>query len=294
MQEKLCNKGDVIFNKGETGDTFYRVVAGSVEIVDDGKQLVVLKEGQYFGEMAILEAYPRSATAIALEDGTRLEEISESDANNYFSEEPEKVLGFFCHLSDRLRALTNDYNAAVNALENISGKEGQPRDKGLFDKLGKALGGLFSRSPKNEISAETRKFIESADFTKGASLYVEEYAPGTVIFREGEPGRCMYAIHWGTVGIFTGYGTPQETKLTELTTNQFFGEMGMIQGEPRSATAVVLNDKATLEMIGPDDLAKLFQENPVKVEMILKHLSYRLRKLTQSYTDVCAKLAEKA
>ena len=47
-------------------------------------------------------------------------------------------------------------------------------------------------------------------------------------------------------------------------------------------------------MIGPDDLAKLFQENPVKVEMILKHLSYRLRKLTQSYTDVCAKLAEKA
>ncbi|MBQ6722209.1 MAG: cyclic nucleotide-binding domain-containing protein, partial [Clostridia bacterium] len=185
MQEKLFNKGDVIFNKGETGDTFYRVIAGSVEIVDDGKQLVVLNEGQYFGEMAILEAYPRSATAIALEDRTRLEEISESDANNYFSEEPEKVLGFFCHLSDRLRALTNDYNAAVNALENISGKEGQPRDKGLFDKLGKALGGLFSRSPKNEISAETRKFIESADFTKGASLYVEEYAPGTVIFREG-------------------------------------------------------------------------------------------------------------
>ena len=138
MQEKLFNKGDVIFNKGETGDTFYRVIAGSVEIVDDGKQLVVLKEGQYFGEMAILEAYPRSATAIALEDGTKLEEISESDAKNYFSEEPEKVLGFFCHLSDRLRALTNDYNAAVNALENISGKEGQPRDKGLFDKLGKA------------------------------------------------------------------------------------------------------------------------------------------------------------
>ncbi|MER1994525.1 MAG: cyclic nucleotide-binding domain-containing protein, partial [Eubacteriales bacterium] len=83
MQEKLFNKGDVIFNKGETGDTFFRVIAGSVEIVDDGKQLVVLKEGQYFGEMAILEAYPRSATAIALEDGTRLEEISESDANNY-------------------------------------------------------------------------------------------------------------------------------------------------------------------------------------------------------------------
>ena len=294
MQEKLFNKGDVIFNKGDYGETFFRIAAGSVEIVDDGKQLVVLKEGEYFGEMAILETYPRSASAVALEDGTKLEEISESDADKYFQEQPEKVLGFFCHLSDRLRALTNDYSAAVDALEKITGKEEQPKEENLLDKIGKALGGLFSRHPKDEISAETQKFIDSADFTKGFSLSVEEYAPGTVIFREGEPGRCMYAIHWGTVGIFTGYGTPEEKKLTELTTNQFFGEMGMIQGEPRSATAVVLNDKATLEMIGSDDLAKLFQENPLKVEMILKHLSYRLRRLTQSYTDVCAKLAEKA
>lgn len=294
MQEKLFNKGDVIFNKGDQGDTFFRIAAGSVEIVDDGKQLVTLKEGEYFGEMAILEAYPRSASAVALEDGTRLEEISESDTDKYFKEQPEKILGFFCHLGDRLRALTDDYRAAVDALEKITRKEDQPREEGLLDKLGKALGGLFSRHPKDEISAETQKFINSADLTKGFSLSVEEYAPGTVIFREGEPGRCMYAIHWGTVGIFTGYGTPEETKLTELTTNQFFGEMGMIQDEPRSATAVVLDDKATLEMIGPDDLAKLFQENPLKVEMILKHLSYRLRKLTQSYTEVCARLAEKA
>ena len=76
--------------------------------------------------------------------------------------------------------------------------------------------------------------------------------------------------------------------------NQFFGEMGMIDGEPRSATAVVLNEKATLEMIRPDDLADLFRENPAKVSMILKNLSYRLRRLTQEYTKVCEKLGKKA
>ena len=293
MQEKLFNKGDVIFHKGDFGESFFRIAAGSVEIVDDGKQLVVLKEGAFFGEMAILETYPRSATAIALSDGTKLEEISESDTESYFEKQPEMILGFFCHLSDRLRALTDDYKEAADALERITG-EGQPREEGFLARVGKALGGLFSSHPKDEISAEAQRYIDSADFTDGYSVSVEEYMPGTVIFREGEPGRCMYAIHWGKVGIFTGYGTPEEKKLTELMPNQFFGEMGMIEGAPRSATAVILDEKTTLETIGPDDLAKLFQENPAKVYMILKNLSYRLRMLTQSYTDVCRKLGKDA
>ncbi len=294
MKEIMFNKGDVIFNKGDYGECFYRIAAGSVEIVDEGTRLVVVKEGDYFGEMAILESYPRSASAVALEDGTKLEEIPESDTDNYFRERPDKILGFFCHLSGRLRALTADYQEAADALEKADAKEESPREEGILAKIGRALGGLFSSHPKDEISAEARKFIDSADYSKGYSASVEEYNPGTVIFREGEPSRCMYAIHWGTVGIYTGYGTPEEKKLTELMANQFFGEMGMIDGEPRSATAVVLNEKATLEMIRPDDLANLFRENPAKVSMILKNLSYRLRRLTQEYTKVCDKLGKKA
>lgn len=293
MQEKLFNKGDIIFNKGDYGDTFFRIASGAVSIVDNDKQLVTLKEGEYFGEMAVLESYPRSASAVAAEDATKLEEISCAETANYFQAQPEKILGFFCHLSDRLRALTEDYKEAANALEKISGGE-EPRKESFLEKIGKVLGGLFSSHPKDEISAEAQKFIDSANFAEGYSVSVEEYKPGTVIFREGEPGRCMYAIHAGKIGIFTGYGTPEEKKLTELMTNTFFGEMGMIEGAPRSATAVVLNEPATLEMIGPDDLAKLFTENPPKVEMILKNLSYRLRRLTQEYTEVCSKLGRNA
>lgn len=293
MLEKTYNKGDVIFNKGDYGESFFRIISGSVEIVDEGKQLTVLKQGEYFGEMAVLETYPRSASAVALEDGTKLEEVPESEMDAYFTSQPEKIIGFFCHLSDRLRNLTDDYSAAVDELEKLSGGE-KPQEEDSHSRIGRKLGGLFGRHPNDEISAEAKKFIDSADFTKGVSASVEEFKPGTVIFREGEPSRCMYAIHWGEVGIFSGYGTPEEKKLAVLTANQFFGEMGMIQGEPRSATAVVLDEKTTLEIIGPNDMAKLYEENPLKLDMILKNLSYRLRRLSQAYTEVCAKLAEKA
>ena len=69
--------------------------------------------------------------------------------------------------------------------------------------------------------------------------------------------------------------------------------MGMVDNAPRSATAVALDDDTTVEIIHPDDFAELFEKNPYKVDMILKHLSNRLRKLTAEYYEVCGKIAEK-
>ncbi len=72
--------GDIIFHQGDTGDCAYLIEAGSVQISIDkeGKDfpLTILGHGEIFGEMAIIDAKPRSATAAALEP-TRLCVISE-------------------------------------------------------------------------------------------------------------------------------------------------------------------------------------------------------------------------
>lgn len=81
--------------------------------------------------------------------------------------------------------------------------------------------------------------------------------------------------------------------LTELYPNTFFGEMGMINGSPRSATAVAL-EETTLEIIFPRDLNELFEKNPPKAFMILAHLSGRLRKLTDQYMAACDILSSAA
>lgn len=298
MQEKVYNKGDIIIREGELGNTFYQIISGSVDVITDyegagEKKLSTLGEGKYFGEMAVLEGYPRSATVIAAEDGTKAYEIPGNDVNSYFEKNPEKILGLFCHIGDRLRALTEDYKEASDVLKEMEADD-KPVDESLGERMKKVLSKFFGGKNKDKISAETMQVIEeSTDFRKGFAKETVTYQPGTVIFREGEPGRCMYAVHWGRVGIYSGYGTDEQKKLADIATNQFFGEMGMIEGERRSATAVALENDTTLEIICSDDLAELFEKNPVKVSMILSNLSYRLRRMTIEYNKVCSKIKEK-
>ena len=76
-----------------------------------------------------------------------------------------------------------------------------------------------------------------------------------VIFRQGESSRCMYRIQSGRVGIFLDYGGAREKRLTELDAGRYFGEMGLLDDEPRSATAVALTADTTLQLIRDEDFA---------------------------------------
>jgi CRP-like cAMP-binding protein len=74
---KTFRKGDIIFCEYEPGDTFYLIQSGRVQIVriigDLEKNIDILNPTELFGEMAILEEAPRSATAIALDEVKALE-----------------------------------------------------------------------------------------------------------------------------------------------------------------------------------------------------------------------------
>ena len=71
-------------------------------------------------------------------------------------------------------------------------------------------------------------------------MNIKSYDKGAVIFRQGDPGDCMYDIQFGKVGIFDHYGEPDEKKIADLYIDQIFGEMGLLDHAPRSATAVAL------------------------------------------------------
>jgi CRP/FNR family cyclic AMP-dependent transcriptional regulator len=105
------SKGDRIFSEGAPGDKFYIIVSGGVrvekEIPKSGPEtLRVLKPGEEFGEMALVEEMPRSASAVADED-SRLVSIGKSDFDRLFGENHSsalKMLTTFCRtMSSRLR-----------------------------------------------------------------------------------------------------------------------------------------------------------------------------------------------
>ena len=119
----------------------------------------------------------------------------------------------------------------------------------------------------------------------------KQFKKGEVIFKEGSLGSTMYEIQSGTVGIYISYGTPAEKKLTELEPGRIFGEMGVIEVYPRSATAVALTDIET-EEINTEDLQEYFKSRPDKLLEIMRHLSRRTREMTNDYMEVCNTIHE--
>ena len=63
-------------------------------------------------------------------------------------------------------------------------------------------------------------------------------------------------------------------------------------GESRLATAVAESDETKVEVIHNEDLESLFQTNPIKVAIILRHLSYSLRKITIDFLNTCKEITE--
>lgn len=123
---------------------------------------------------------------------------------------------------------------------------------------------------------------------------LKTYGRGTVIFRQGDPGDCMYEIQGGSVGVYVDYGGPNEKKIAHLAAPDFLGEMGLLDHAPRSATAVSMEDSTVLEVISEADFNTFFFENPSRVLMLMEQLCFRLRNTTREYLDACRTVYETA
>ncbi len=293
MEKREYAKGEVIFKESEIGNCMFEILSGSVSIVAEKgteyeRKLTDLGKGDIFGEMAVIEESPRSATAIALED-TEVEVIKGSGINDYLKRKPERIIEIMRHLSGRIRVLTDNYMAVCRAINESNENKGKVKQKeSLWTKL-RAFAGIYTRKG-SAIPEAVRE--ESFMHAEGLGDNVLYYDKGGIIFQEGDNSGCMYDILGGKVGIYASYGKPEEKLLATLEANKFFGEMGMIDNEIRSATAVALEYDTYVEAIYPKDLDSLFKQSPEKVLQILKHLSSRLRRLTVDYLTACMTAAE--
>ena len=298
MIEKTFNDGEIIIKEGDTGNTFYYLLEGKVAVYknygeEDQVQIRILEEGQYFGEMAIIETYPRSTSVIA-EGDVKVQEIAAEELNEYFKDNPEKIVLIMKQHGKRLKEMTADYDEAKKMLTDLRSSGSSKKYEGFFMQMVKQSIFTYTKNARIEKpSAEAlREAAEVVAQQDKDGNNVESYKKGTIIFKQGEIGKCMYIIHGGVVAIYSNYGQYGELKLTELYPVACFGEMGMVAEDARSATAVSETDETYVEIIRPEDLADLFKTCPAKVDMILKHLSYRLRSLTYDYFNACKEIYE--
>ena len=101
-EEQPLAAGDPVFGEGEPGDALYLIVDGRVKVHKGDKELVQLGVRDVFGEMAVLDSEPRSASVTVVEDAVLLK-IGRDDFRDILTERPEIAMGVMKVLTRRLR-----------------------------------------------------------------------------------------------------------------------------------------------------------------------------------------------
>lgn len=92
------------------------------------------------------------------------------------------------------------------------------------------------------------------------------FAPGETLIRAGDEGSSMFVVHSGRVEVqVSDSGKPRTVAV--LTEGNFFGEMALFTGEPRTASVVAIEETEVLE-IGHDAMKHIFETNPDLAESI--------------------------
>ena len=293
MERKEFQLNEVIFKDGVYQNWMYSICEGSVDIYSgygtaSEKKLITLTKGQFFGEIGLIAVMPRTATAVAAQENVVLEQIGDEDFADYLKNHPEHLQAIMSSVSKRIRELTDDLSMvskltdeALSEKNAVHAAASWPME--LADKLlGKIKGKWDSRS--EFVALRKRQQALS-----GETSPVIRLAEGSVIFRAGDPSDCLYDIGDGYVGIYSDYQTSNEKLLAKLSTDEVFGEMGILDDMPRSATAVCLTE-CTLRVVKPESFMAFFQTKPAKVLTIMQQMCMELRNLTQKYLEVCKSL----
>jgi CRP/FNR family cyclic AMP-dependent transcriptional regulator len=118
---------------------------------------------------------------------------------------------------------------------------------------------------------------------------VREMAEGTTVFIENMPGESLFLVRKGTIRISKMFAEGDEKTLVVLGPEDIFGEMAIVDGLPRSATARVAED-AELISLKKNDFEQLCQKNAALALKLLgnvvKVFSRRVRETKEEYRDL--------
>lgn len=253
------DEGETVFNQGDEGDTMYIIHEGSVVIIRErngvGTVVASLKPGEFFGEMALVDQEPRSATVKTIEKTTLVPItrdffVKHSSRNIRFIQTVMETLG------QRLEKVDEMLRWRFSDSENVP-------DQLDSESMDEPRSAIFLKS----FSSETR------------SLKRVKHKEGDLVFRQGQPGNLMYIVLEGQVEISQESGNIRLIQ-ARYGRGNFFGEMAIISGHHRSATARTTTPTVLLPITGDVFLSKV-RSHPEVAFHTVQILILRLRRALQ-------------
>lgn len=102
------------------------------------------------------------------------------------------------------------------------------------------------------------------------------YPPGTTVVKQGDPGNALCIIAKGTLEVYQN-----DRIVRQLTAGDYFGEISLIDGEPRTATVITVDDVELLELSSSDFDSLLTV--PYVARVVMTNLAHLLREALQTH-----------
>ena len=145
VRPRTVEAGAIIVSAEEPGDSLFVISRGKVKVVlygETGREIIlsILRAGDFFGEMSLLDRQPRSANVVAVEDADLLS-LDREAFEKHLSAHPSTALAILAEMSRRLRhadevignlALLDVYGRVARTIRELAQTQGEPVDGGLL------------------------------------------------------------------------------------------------------------------------------------------------------------------
>jgi len=118
-----------------------------------------------------------------------------------------------------------------------------------------------------------------------AYAHTKSIVAGTTIFEKGDPGTCLFAVCSGTVKISNHSPDGKDAVFNLINVGEIFGEIALLDGQPRTAEALALSD-CELMTIDRRDFVPLVKSEPELALKLIEVLCGRLRRTSEQVEDV--------
>ena len=274
---------DLIFSEGDTGRDLKIIREGIVRVTRTtpvGTQILTnLDRGSLFGEISYLDDLGRSATARGVGTGSIYTIPSEAlDAAVEADRELAVSLlwGFWQTLATKVRA-------ANTQMSELFGAPSAPLAQ---DRSNEDVGQRVQLSEEDKLDILREQGL-SAQELRLLAKYSREMSYGTneLIFAEGDPGDCLYIVVEGSVRISRMVPGMGEECLSILSRGEVFGELALIDEQPRSADARSHSATCTVFSISRSLLEEVLSMDPDAavqfLNLLCRLLCRRLRAMNE-------------
>ncbi|HUP23974.1 MAG TPA: cyclic nucleotide-binding domain-containing protein [Thermoanaerobaculia bacterium] len=268
----------VLFAQGSRGRDIYLLERGDMLVRRQTPYgdfaLARLHGRELFGEVNYVDQRGRSAEAVSLTPCSLLR-LDADSLDSLVAQRPPLGVQIFSALWRALAARLRSSNHRLASFLPASGATPRAVER---TRGGRAVN--VSNDDKVRLFREqglsSRELLELATFSKE-----RRYAAETFIFREGDLGDEMYFVLDGCVRISKFLSGTGEEALAILGRGEFFGEMSLIDGQPRSADARTHSGAATLLALDRDRVAGVLSMEPEAaltfLRLLCRILAARLR-----------------